>query len=250
MRIANVYRAAARRKIRGMGSCRPFPPALAGATRRAQGHNFTPAPSPVAPTVNILAHALLAQQAGCSLVGNLLGDHVRGTLPAHWPAAWRDGVRLHRRVDGFVDRHAASARSVARLPADRRRWARVALDVYYDHLLARDWARHSRRPLAQFAAAVYGALDAERARLPATLVRFADFMAERDLLVGYGDPGVIEEVLARMATRARRTNPLAELFAPLHAVDAGLGEDFAGLFPATLVFARAEVAARALQPAA
>ena len=200
--------------------------------------------------MNVLAHALLAQQAGCSLVGNLLGDHVRGALPAQWPVAWRDGVRLHRRIDGFVDRHPASAASVARLPADRRRWARVALDVYYDHLLAREWARHSGRPLAQFAAAVYAALDAERARLPATLVRFADFMADRDLLVGYRDPGVIEDVLARMAARARRPNPLAELFALLRAVDAGLGDDFAGLFPAALDFARAEVALRALQPAA
>lgn len=194
--------------------------------------------------MNILAHALIAHQAGCSLVGNLLGDFVRGAPPAQLPPGWQRGIRLHRRVDGFVDAHAASAASVARLPAARRRWARVALDVYYDHLLARDFARYSDRPLPEFAAQTYAALAAASAQLPARMVRFADFMTERDLLVGYGDPDVIAEVLARMSARVRRQNPLADVFPDLQAVDAGLARDFAVLFPATLDFARAEVAAR------
>ena len=194
--------------------------------------------------MNILAHALIARQAGCSLVGNLLGDFVRGAPPAHLPPGWQRGIRLHRRIDGFVDAHAASAASVARLPASRRRWARVALDVYYDHLLARDFARYGDQPLAEFAAQTYAALAAAGAQLPARMVRFAHFMAERDLLVGYRDPGVIADVLARMSARVRRPNPLADVFPDMQAVDAGLAQDFAVLFPATLGFARAEVAAR------
>ncbi len=200
--------------------------------------------------MNVLAHALLAQQSGCSLIGNLLGDFVRGTPPAHYPPAWKDGIRLHRRIDGFVDRHAASARSVARLPAGQRRWARVALDVYYDHLLARDWARYSTLPLAQFAAGVYATLDEHHPALPPNLVRFAGFMASRDLLAGYREPDLIAEVLTRMAGRVRRPNTLAELFPGLVAAHDGIAQDFSQLFPATLAFARAEVAGRALQPAA
>lgn len=198
----------------------------------------------------MLAHALLAEQSGCSLIGNLLGDFVRGTPSAHYPPAWKDGIRLHRRIDGFVDRHAASACSVARLPADQRRWARVALDVYYDHLLARDWARYSTVPLAQFAAGVYATLDEHHPALPPNLVRFAGFMAGRDLLAGYREPTVIAEVLTRMAGRVRRPNTLAELFPGLVAAHDGIAADFAQLFPATLAFARTEVAGRALQPAA
>jgi acyl carrier protein phosphodiesterase len=194
--------------------------------------------------MNVLAHALLARQAGCSLIGNLLGDFVRGAPPGHWGPAWRDGVRLHRRLDRFVDTHPASARSVARLPDAHRRWARVALDVYYDHLLVRAWSQHADLPLPRFAAQVYAALDAQRTHLPAGLVRFADFMAERNLLVGYGDPDVVAEVLARLSARARRPNPLAALLPALRVADAGLDEDFAVLFPAALAFARAEVAGR------
>lgn len=200
--------------------------------------------------MNILAHALLADQAGCSLIGNLLGDFVRGAPPAEYPLAWQRGIRLHRRIDSFVDRHAASARSVARLPAEQRRWARVALDVYYDHLLADDWARYSSLPLAQFAAGVYGALEQHRPALPPGLARFAGFMVERDLLVGYREPAVIEEMLIRMAGRARRPNTLAAAFSALAAARDGIGQDLGELFPATLAFARNEVATRSRQPAA
>lgn len=200
--------------------------------------------------LNVLAHALLAQHAGCSLVGNLLGDFVRGAPPPHYPPAWQDGIRLHRRIDGFVDRHAASARSVARLPADQRRWARVALDVYYDHLLACDWGRYSTVPLARFTAGVYAALDQHGPALPLGLARFAGFMARGDLLAGYREPAVIAEVLARMAGRVRRPNTLAETFPDLVAARDGIAQDFSHLFPATLAFARSEVAARRVQPAA
>ncbi len=200
--------------------------------------------------MNVLAHALLAQQCGCSLVGNLLGDFVRGEPPADYPPAWRHGIRLHRRIDGFVDRHVASARSVQRLPADQRRWARVALDVYYDHLLACDWPRYSTLPLTQFTAGVYAALDEHRAALPPGLVRFAGFMAGRDLLAGYRDPQVIAEVLTRLAGRVRRPNTLAEQFSGLVAARDGIADDFSQLYPAVLAFARSEVAARQLQPAA
>ena len=199
--------------------------------------------------MNVLAHALLAEQSGCSLIGNLLGDFVRGQPPEHYPAAWQNGIRLHRRIDGFVDRHAASARSVARLPVEQRRWARVALDVYYDHLLACDWARYSSLSLAQFTAGVYAALDQHGAALPPTLARFACFMASRDLLAGYREPEVIAEVLTRMAGRVRRPNTLANVFPDLAAARDGIAQDFAQLFPATLAFARGEVAARAVQTA-
>jgi acyl carrier protein phosphodiesterase len=199
--------------------------------------------------LNVLAHALLAEQSGCSLIGNLLGDFVRGQPPEHYPVAWQDGIRLHRRIDGFVDRHAASARSVARLPAGQRRWARVALDVYYDHLLACDWARYSSLSLELFTAGVYAALDRHGAALPPNLARFAGFMVSRDLLAGYREPAVIAEVLTRMAGRVRRPNTLAELFPGLVAAHDGIAADFAQLFPATLAFARGEVAARARQPA-
>lgn len=200
--------------------------------------------------MNVLAHALLAKQAGCSLIGSLLGDFVRGAPPAHYPLAWRHGIRLHRRIDRFVDTHPASACSVQRLPTELRRWARVALDVYYDHLLSRDWPRYCATPLPQFASTVYRALDEHRHALPPDLVRFADFMAARDLLAAYRDPEVIAEVLVRLAGRCRRPSTLSHTFPFLEQADAGLGGDLAQLYPATLRFARGEVAARQLRPAA
>ncbi|HCZ49007.1 MAG TPA: hypothetical protein DCZ11_08375 [Gammaproteobacteria bacterium] len=190
--------------------------------------------------LNILAHALLAEQAGCSLIGNLLGDFVRGAPPQHYPPAWQAGIRLHRRIDAFVDRHRAFHSSLQRLPAPQRRWGRVALDVYYDHVLARRWSDVSAMPLEQFAAGVYAALARHHQALPPRLQRFATFMADQDLLTGYRQPSVIEDVLARMAARARQPNTLAQAFTHLRAVDAGIADDLTHLLPDTLAFARRE----------
>lgn len=194
--------------------------------------------------MNILAHALLAERAGCSLIGNLLGDFVRGAPPAHYPPAWQAGIRLHRRIDAFVDRHDAFRDSLRRLPASQRRWGRVGLDVYYDHLLSRHWSDYGTAPLERFAAGVYAALAQHHTALPPRLQRFATFMTEQDLLTGYRQPAVIEDVLARLAARAHRPNTLAQSFAHLRAADAGIADDLARLFPEVLAFARREVAAR------
>lgn len=169
---------------------------------------------------------------------------MRGAPPAHYPPAWQAGIRLHRRIDAFVDRHGAFRNSLQRLPATQRRWGRVALDVYYDHLLSRYWSDYGPASLERFAAGVYAALAQHHSVLPPRLQRFAAFMADQDLLTGYRQPAVIEDVLERMAARVQRPNTLAQSFAHLRAADAGIADDLARLFPDVLAFARREVAGR------
>ncbi len=169
---------------------------------------------------------------------------MRGAPPPHYPPAWQVGIRLHRRIDAFVDRHDAFRASLQRLPAAQRRWGRVALDVYYDHLLSRHWSDYGAAPLERFAAGIYAALAQHHPALPPRLQRFAAFMTEQDLLTGYRQPAVIEDVLRRMAARVHRPNTLAQSFAHLRAADAGIADDLTRLFPDVLAFARREVAAR------
>ncbi|GAB4360591.1 MAG: ACP phosphodiesterase [Immundisolibacter sp.] len=169
---------------------------------------------------------------------------MRGAPPPHYPPTWQAGIRLHRRIDAFVDRHEAFRTSLKRLPAAQRRWGRVALDVYYDHLLSRHWSDYGTVPLEQFAAGVYTTLAQHHPALPPRLQRFAAFMTEQNLLTGYRQPAVIEDVLRRMAARAHRPNTLAQSFTHLRAADAGIADDLGRLFPDVLAFARREVATR------
>ncbi|NNE43729.1 MAG: hypothetical protein HKN12_05955, partial [Gemmatimonadetes bacterium] len=90
--------------------------------------------------MNVLAHAWLAARAGESMVGHLLGDFVKGRRPeAAWDGELLHGIRRHRRIDAYTDDHPAVQRSVRRFRGEFRRWGGVLTDMYYDHVLAREW---------------------------------------------------------------------------------------------------------------
>lgn len=90
--------------------------------------------------MNFLAHALLAGEDPALLVGGVIGDWIKGSLPGVLPEDIAKGVALHRAIDNFAESQPAFRRSRSRISMGRRRYAGVLVDVFYDHLLARNWA--------------------------------------------------------------------------------------------------------------
>jgi acyl carrier protein phosphodiesterase len=101
--------------------------------------------------LNFLAHLWLADQTGTSLAGAVLGDWVRGRLPAHYPADLRLGISLHRHVDVTTDAHPVIVSLKSRFIQGQRRYAGILLDLLTDHLLAQNWVGFSAETLPQFA---------------------------------------------------------------------------------------------------
>ncbi len=173
--------------------------------------------------MNFLAHALLAGDEPALIVGGVAGDWIKGTLPAGLPDDIARGVALHRAIDSHAEQHPAFRQSRARVSAARRRYAGVLVDVFYDHLLARDWAAFHHQPLPQFLAQVYRHIAARLHELPPDSHRALRLMADEDWLSSYARVEGIADVLARMSRRARQPNPLAggeqELLADLEGFD-------------------------------
>ncbi|MGA2151478.1 MAG: DUF479 domain-containing protein, partial [Geobacteraceae bacterium] len=51
--------------------------------------------------MNFLAHLYLSGDDPELLVGNLLGDFVKGRLSGNFPDGIERGIELHRRIDSF-----------------------------------------------------------------------------------------------------------------------------------------------------
>src|ERR1051325_10142199 len=100
--------------------------------------------------MNYLAHLFLAEDDPESLLGNLLGDFVKGAKKDDYPDSIRRGIELHRKVDRFTDAHRVVRSSLSLISPARRRFAGVLVDIFYDHLLAKDWQIYSSVPLATF----------------------------------------------------------------------------------------------------
>jgi acyl carrier protein phosphodiesterase len=192
--------------------------------------------------MNFLAHLYLSADGPEARAGNLIADFVKGPRVAALPPGVQRGVRQHRLVDGFTDRHPVVQRGIGRIGAEWGWFSGIILDVYFDHLLARDWARWSAEPLRTFADRVYAEMQAfadlpdpdHRGLIPALvrddrLASYATLDGIRDTLVR-----VSGRIAERMPTRAR---PLADSVPLLMAVDADLEADFRAFFPELRAFA-------------
>lgn len=195
--------------------------------------------------MNFLAHALLAGPEPADRLGAMLGDFVKGPLPAGLPAPVAAGVELHRRIDSYADAHPAFRRSRARVSAPRRRVGGIMVDLFYDHFLAAAWERFGPEPLPQFAAGVYDLLDEHARMLPERLSAMFPAMRAQDWMSSYRRVEAVGEALDRMAThRLRRPNTLAGSGTELQARYPDFALDFAEFFPEAIAFAASVRAGR------
>ncbi|SDD06850.1 ACP phosphodiesterase [Aquimonas voraii] len=154
--------------------------------------------------MNYLAHLLLAEHSDEGLLGALLGDFVAGSAFEAWPAIVRREILIHRRIDGFTDRHPQVLALKAKFPEGQRRYAGILIDVYFDHLLARDWPRHEDQPLHNFSQRVYRVLAEAAAELPPRLAAIAPLMASGDWLGSYRLRDNVDRAVTRIARRLSR----------------------------------------------
>lgn len=190
--------------------------------------------------MNYLGHLYLAEDNSASLVGNLLGDFVKGSISAEFPDEIRYGIALHRKVDVFTDSHEMVRASMKRITPARRRFAGIMVDMFYDHFLAKNWQQFSDIPLQQFSENVYGALLEHHALLPDRLKWMLPYIIEENWLVSYREIEAIDRALNRLSKRFRRKNTLPNAAEELAANYEALEDDFHKFFPDLVKFVQTQ----------
>jgi acyl carrier protein phosphodiesterase len=151
--------------------------------------------------MNYLAHFYLSGNDTGLLLGNFLADGVKGNKYREYPAEIQRGIRMHRFIDQYTDTHEVTERTKARLRPKFHHYAPVIQDVFYDHFLAADWNRFHSQPLKQFAASVYGKLEADQASFPEKSRHMLKYMKMHDWLTSYASIEGIHAVLTGMSRR-------------------------------------------------
>ncbi len=187
--------------------------------------------------MNYLAHLHLGGPQPGAMLGSLYGDFVKGTLEGRWPADIEAGIRLHRRIDVFTDSHPQVLQAKQRFAPERRRYAGILVDLFFDHCLAADWQAYADEPLGAFTARVYRLLH-DTQELPGTLAVIAPRMAAQDWLGSYRDFAVMEQVVAGMSRRLTRPEGLVGGVAELERLYVPLREDFRAFYPELQAFAQ------------
>ncbi|NID11240.1 acyl carrier protein phosphodiesterase [Fibrivirga algicola] len=161
--------------------------------------------------MNLLAHAWLSDRNEGYLIGNFMGDFIKGD-----PAAERhgllpveiDGIRIHRAIDAFTDSH-AEVQAVRTLLYPRcHKYAGVAVDVFFDHFLATQFTEITGDNLHEFVGYVYHQLRVQADRLPPRAARMAHYMMEQDWLRNYQTTAGIDRALSGLSRRTQFSSGL------------------------------------------
>lgn len=153
--------------------------------------------------MNFLAHSFLSGSSETILVGNFIGDFVKGQGYRDYEGGIQKGIILHREIDSFTDQHQLVRQSKVRLQENYHHYAGVVVDLFYDHFLARNWARYSNQSLAEFAQQVYRIIAENQEDLPKRVSIMLNYMVRGNWLLNYAEINGIDRALTGMASRTK-----------------------------------------------
>lgn len=89
--------------------------------------------------MNFLGHLYLSGDNPSLMLANLYGDFIKGKDYSYLPPIVQKGVSLHRQIDDFVDNFPQVVQLRHQLYKDLPKVAGIAIDLYFDYCLAKNW---------------------------------------------------------------------------------------------------------------
>jgi acyl carrier protein phosphodiesterase len=143
-----------------------------------------------------------------TITGNFMADGVKGRDLSAYPDALQRGLRMHRMIDSFTDTHPLTLQGRERLREHCGKYAGVALDLFYDHCIARRWSHFHPEPLQVFTHRMYELLTAHAAWMPEGQRRMLPYMVQGDWLTSYATLEGIGRALTGLSRRVPRGHVL------------------------------------------
>ena len=156
--------------------------------------------------MNYLAHIYLSFDNKEIQIGNFIGDYVKGNNYKNYSEPIRAGILLHRKIDFFTDHHPLVKKCNAFFKNEYRLYASIISDMFFDHLLAKNWAKHHTNSLKTFTNAFHFNLIKHYRGLPPNVKRIVPFLIQNNRLYNYKSIEGIEKPLQIMSTYSSLTN--------------------------------------------
>jgi len=109
--------------------------------------------------MNFLGHLYFSRNDTDLMAANLLGDFIKGKNLSHLSPVTQKGIFLHRSIDSYIDHHPAVLELLHILYKPMPKIAGIAVDLYFDHLLAKQWASFHEMKLEDFIQQFFKSID-------------------------------------------------------------------------------------------
>ena len=182
--------------------------------------------------MNFLAHLYLSGDNTSVMLGNFIGDFVKGkNLMEKVGPEMAKGIELHREIDFFTDQHPIVRESKKRLRPKYRHYSGVIVDVFYDHYLAKNWKDYHHQLLPDYADRVYNLIQKNNALLPERVNMMMPYMIKGNWLVNYATLDGIHRALSGMTRRTPYESKMDESISDLKENYEEFKTEFITFFP-------------------
>lgn len=188
--------------------------------------------------MNFLAHIYLSGNDQEVAFGNFIGDFVKGKYEEEFPEKIAKGISLHRKIDEFTDKHEIFKKSKSLLRPIYGHYPPVIMDIFYDHILAKNWHKYHDQTLQEFTSQFYQTCEHFKDLLPSKSVRLVEYMTKENWLYNYGNLEGIQKTFDGMARRSSFKSNMERATEDLRTNFSQLESDFDRFFPQVKVFAQ------------
>ena len=190
--------------------------------------------------MNVLAHIYLSGDSDEIIIGNYLGDYVKGKDYLNYPDQIRKGIIIHRHIDAFTDRHPVVHRSKLYFTRKYHKYSGVVTDILYDHFLTKEWNLFSRKPIESVTYNFYMAMVNNFEILPAKVKEMIPSFIINNWIESYQTIGGIRRVLKTLSRTTSLPNETRFAIRELKKNYGALEDDFLEFFPQLIDYVESE----------
>lgn len=190
--------------------------------------------------MNHLAHIYLSGNDEGLMIGNYIADYIRGNKFYQFPEAIQKGVKLHRAIDTYTDKHPVVRKTTKLVMPILGKFSGVAADIYFDYFLANRWNNFHTDKLENFAKNTYSTINNNWNHIPEKGRRFYGYMVANDLLVNYRDMDTLRMVFNGIDSRTKFESNLPEAVNQLNLFHQEIEQHFEEFFNDLIDFVNSE----------
>jgi acyl carrier protein phosphodiesterase len=181
--------------------------------------------------MNFLAHIFLSGHADEIMIGNFIGDFVKGNQFNKYPSLIRKGIILHRKIDSYTDNHIIVKQNKKLFSDKYHKYAGILTDIFYDHFLACEWDNFSSESFDEYVESVYETLLVNQHIMPPAVQEFLPRFISNNWLKSYQTVDGIKSVLIGMSKGTSLPNEADYAILILKKHYHVLRQDFFNYFP-------------------
>lgn len=186
--------------------------------------------------MNFLAHTYLSGSSDEILVGNFIGDYVKGRYFSQFPEEIRQGIIMHRNIDNYTDTHPIVKQTKLHFSEKYGKYAGIVVDIIYDHYLAKFWHQYCDVQLDDFIINLHKRLSSYYPIFPVKVKEFFPKFIKNNWIKAYTSLEGLERVLNGMSRTTSLPNETNFAMKSIILNYDQIGEEFNIYFPQLINF--------------